>query len=209
MENNNTSSKKKILNIAFNLFASQGFAATSVRQIASAADVNISSIGYYFGGKEGLYREIIKSQLKNFSDTLSGKISKEKNIKVRIKFFAESLVDSLIQPPSPSILRIITRELVTDDPNITYLISDIISSFTGIFSSFFIGTETSRPKNIDTNSGIFDIFMLLAPVYFYFIVRKVVDNNILIDENEIKIFRDKLVNETYERGLKILEKINT
>lgn len=209
MENDNISSKKKILNIAFNLFASQGFSATSVRQIASAADVNISSIGYYFGGKEGLYREVIKSQLKNFSDALSGKISREKNIKIRIKFFAESLVDSLIEPPSPSILKIITRELVTDDPNITYLISDIISSFTGIFSSFFIGTEVPRPKNIDTNSGIFDIFMLLAPVYFYFIVRKVVDNNILIDENEIKIFRDKLVEETYERGLKILKKINT
>jgi TetR/AcrR family transcriptional regulator len=209
MENDNTSSKKKILNIAFNLFASQGFAATSVRQIASAAEVNISSIGYYFGGKEGLYREVIKSQLKNFSDTLSGKISKEKNIKTRIKFFAESLVDSLVEPPSPSILRIIIRELVTDDPNITYLISDIISSFTGIYSSFFIGTDVPKPKNIDTNSGIFDTFMLLAPVYFYFITRKLIDNNILIDENEIKIFKDKLVLETYERGLKILEKINT
>ena len=194
------------MDIAFNLFSSQGYAETSVRQIASAAEVNISSIGYYFGGKEGLYREVIKSQLTIFTDALSSKISKEKDIKKRIKFFAETLVDSLMG--SPSILKIITRELVNDEPEISYLTSDMISSFASIFSSFFQGTDMPRPKNIDTNSGIFDIFMLLAPVYFYFIARELIDNSILIDEDEIKKFRDKLIQETYERGLKILEKLN-
>jgi len=108
---------------------------------------------------------------------------------------------------TPSILKIITRELVTDEPEISYLMSDMISGFTSIFSSFFQGTDIPRPKNIDTNSGIFDIFMLLAPVYFYFIARQLIDNTILIDENEIKKFRDKLIDETYERGLKILENL--
>ncbi|MBN2038940.1 MAG: TetR/AcrR family transcriptional regulator [Spirochaetes bacterium] len=206
MENSTISSKKKIMEIAFNLFSSQGYAATSVRQIASTAEVNISSIGYYFGGKEGLYREVIKSQLKIFTDLLSDKISKEKNIKKRIKFFAETLVDSLMG--TPSILRIITRELVNDEPEISYLSGDMISNFTGIFSSFFQDIDTPRPDNIDTNSGIFDIFMLLAPVYFYFIARQLIDNTILIDDNEIKLFREKLILETYERGLKILEKLN-
>jgi AcrR family transcriptional regulator len=205
MENGGISSKKKILNIAFNLFASQGYSSTSVRQIASSADVNISSIGYYFGGKEGLYREVIKSHLKDFTDTLTGKILKEKDMKTRIKFFAETLVDSLMD--TPSILKIITRELVTEDPNVPYLLGDLIPSFTGIFSSFFEGTDFPRPKNTDTNSGIFDIFMLLAPVYFYFIVRRLVDNSILIDENETRKFREQLVDETYERGLKILDKL--
>ena len=109
---------------------------------------------------------------------------------------------------TPSILKIITRELVNDEPEISYLTSDMISNFTGIFSSFFQGTDVPRPKNIDTNSGIFDIFMLLAPVYFYFIARQLIDNTILIDDNEIKIFRENLIQETYERGLKILNKLN-
>ncbi len=206
MENGSHSSKEKILNIAFNLFADQGYSATSVRQIASSADVNISSIGYYFGGKEGLYREVINSHLKDFTDALGGKVTKERDIKIRIKFFAETLVDSLMD--TPSILKIITRELVTNDPDVSYLLGDLIPNFTGIFSSFFEGTDFPKPKNIDTNSGIFDIFMLLAPVYFYFIVRQLVDNNILMDEKEIKKFRDQLVEETYERGLKIMDKLD-
>ena len=139
MENNNLTSKKKLLDIAFNLFASQGYASTSVRQIASAADVNISSIGYYFGGKEGLYREVINSHLKDFANILSEKVKQESDMKKRIMFFAESLVDSLMD--TPSILKIITRELVTDDPDIAYLISDMVSSFTAIFSSFFGGFD--------------------------------------------------------------------
>ncbi len=202
---NNLSTKKKILGIAFYLFASQGYAATSIRQIASSAEVNISSIGYYFGGKEGLYREVINSHLKDFTDSLTEKISRESDIKKRIRLFAISLVDSLMD--SPSILQIITRELVTDDSDIPPLIGDLISTFTDIFYSFFEDTDIEIPDKIETSSGIFDIFMLLAPVYFYFIVRGLVDKNILIEESETRKFREQLIEETYERGLKILGKI--
>ena len=36
------------------LFGAKGFEATSTREIASAANANIASIAYHFGGKEGL-----------------------------------------------------------------------------------------------------------------------------------------------------------
>jgi AcrR family transcriptional regulator len=36
------------------LFGTKGFEATSTREIAAAADTNIASIAYHFGGKEGL-----------------------------------------------------------------------------------------------------------------------------------------------------------
>ena len=38
----------------------------SVRELASAAGVNLSMISYYFGGKEGLYAEILKEQFEGF-----------------------------------------------------------------------------------------------------------------------------------------------
>lgn len=41
---------------ALGLFGRKGFAATSTREIAAAANTNVASIAYHFGGKDGLRR---------------------------------------------------------------------------------------------------------------------------------------------------------
>jgi len=43
-----------LIEAGLRLFGSQGFAATSTRELAAAAATNIGSIAYHFGGKEGL-----------------------------------------------------------------------------------------------------------------------------------------------------------
>jgi AcrR family transcriptional regulator len=46
------------------LFAEKGFDATSTRDIAKSAGVNVSMISYYFGSKEKLFEEIFKVRMK-------------------------------------------------------------------------------------------------------------------------------------------------
>lgn len=46
--------KEHILNVAERLFAEDGFDAISVRAITQSAKVNLASINYHFGSKEGL-----------------------------------------------------------------------------------------------------------------------------------------------------------
>ena len=48
--------RQQLLHAALRLFAEKGFAKTSTRAIALAADANIGAISYYFGDKAGLYR---------------------------------------------------------------------------------------------------------------------------------------------------------
>jgi AcrR family transcriptional regulator len=50
--------RNRLLDAAMRLFAEHGFSKTSTRDIAEAAQVNISSISYYFGDKAGLYRAV-------------------------------------------------------------------------------------------------------------------------------------------------------
>ena len=52
-----------ILNTAERLFAERGYAATTMRQIASEAKVNGSMVSYYFGSKEALYNMIFTLRL--------------------------------------------------------------------------------------------------------------------------------------------------
>jgi len=54
--------QKNIISIAVPLFAMKGLNGVSVRELASAAGVNISMISYYFGGKEGLYSAVLAEQ---------------------------------------------------------------------------------------------------------------------------------------------------
>ena len=48
--------RARLLHAALLLFAENGFAKASIRDIAQAAGVNPASISYYFGDKNGLYR---------------------------------------------------------------------------------------------------------------------------------------------------------
>ncbi len=48
--------RQRLLDAALRLFAQQGYARTSTREIAEAAGVNVAAISYYFGDKAGLYR---------------------------------------------------------------------------------------------------------------------------------------------------------
>ena len=59
-------SKNKLLDSAFAEFAQNGYFGAKTRDIAGNADINISSILYYFGGKKGIYA----AALKNIVDTV-------------------------------------------------------------------------------------------------------------------------------------------
>jgi AcrR family transcriptional regulator len=52
--------RQRILDAALGEFADKGFAGARVREIAERAGVNAQLISYYFGGKEGLYEELVR-----------------------------------------------------------------------------------------------------------------------------------------------------
>ncbi|WP_094607698.1 hypothetical protein SPSIL_009420 [Sporomusa silvacetica DSM 10669] len=52
----------RIIDTATSLFAVLGFENVTINQLAEAAQVNVASISYYFGGKGSLYQVILKKQ---------------------------------------------------------------------------------------------------------------------------------------------------
>jgi AcrR family transcriptional regulator len=50
--------RERLLQAGLRLFAARGFAQTSTREIAEAAQVNVAAISYHFGDKAGLYRAV-------------------------------------------------------------------------------------------------------------------------------------------------------
>lgn len=52
-------SKRKLFDAAVQLFANKGFDAVSVRDITRAAELNVASLNYHFGGREGLLALVV------------------------------------------------------------------------------------------------------------------------------------------------------
>ena len=68
MTTHHFSTKDRILSAAEALFARQGFAATSLRQVTSRADVNIAAVNYHFGSKENLVNEVFRRRMDQMSE---------------------------------------------------------------------------------------------------------------------------------------------
>ena len=60
--------REKILDAAELLFIERGFAATSLRAIASRAGVNLAATHYHFGSKEGLLRATVDRRMEPLNE---------------------------------------------------------------------------------------------------------------------------------------------
>jgi AcrR family transcriptional regulator len=69
------STQDQIKSAARTLFLKQGYAATTTRDIAKAADTNVALINYYFRSKENLFAEIMIEQVRSFAHGLSSVVN--------------------------------------------------------------------------------------------------------------------------------------
>src|ERR1700730_5796797 len=60
--------RQALLDHATDVFAENGFDRASVREITRRADVNQAAINYHFGGKEALYREVLRLAVAALND---------------------------------------------------------------------------------------------------------------------------------------------
>jgi len=70
MENTNQNTEQQILEVAENLFLTNGFAATSTTEIAREVGCNQALIHYYFRTKDNLFNTIFEKKFKEFFEPL-------------------------------------------------------------------------------------------------------------------------------------------
>ena len=62
--------RQALITAALAVFAEKGFTAGSVRDITRRAKANGAAVNYHFGGKEGLYREVLRNALAAFENNV-------------------------------------------------------------------------------------------------------------------------------------------
>lgn len=159
------STKDAILEVALELFALQGYDATSTRQIAAKSNANLSAISYHFGSKEGLYRAIFHYCFGFIEAILDSAPNAPKE---KITHYATKI--SELHQKNPYIARLFIENVTHAKP----FVSEDIAHYQGKMREFFF-----RALKDGVAQGIFrrdmDIpstaIALLGVINFYFIIR--------------------------------------
>jgi AcrR family transcriptional regulator len=126
------SARSRLMEAATKLFAEHGLEGTSTRDIAKAADLNISLISYYFGGKEGLYRAIIvdfahqaKAHVENFLQPIDLKNLTRDDFKLGMRRFIQGMMPMKLATRDHQ--KILHRELLAGLPHARDVHEDIFA----------------------------------------------------------------------------------
>jgi AcrR family transcriptional regulator len=85
--------KQRIFDAAVFLFARKGFAAVSVREIATKARVNIAMINYYYGGKAGILKAIVNACYEKYYNTIKEIGEKDLPLEEHVRLMIRTVVD--------------------------------------------------------------------------------------------------------------------
>lgn len=144
-----------ILDAAEQLFASQGFHGTSVRDIAHAADVNIAMISYYFGSKEKLIEAIFLKRIVGWKSVLETALTDESlSFETRFDKLVETYVGRIFNNPCFNLMMM--RAQIQADLGVNDLIHQNKLEVHGIISAFI---KAGQEKGV-FNDGV-DILMMV------------------------------------------------
>ena len=120
-----TDTSAAIARAALQRFAAQGFEATSLREIARDAGVDVALISYRFGGKHGLWKEIVSQAAVDLHDALDLALRERVagNAQDRLAHSARAFLAYLLD--RPEVPRLLLRDITIDSDRSQWLLETL------------------------------------------------------------------------------------
>ncbi len=188
--------KSHILQIAQELFSHKGFDATTVRDIADKAAVNVAMISYYFGSKEGLMEFLFHERMDEARLKMETLI-KDKSIPPfeKIEMMLKEYISKVMK--NQSFYKIlITEHLMSDNKKsvILKLLAALKLNYANLYTEII--KEGQRKKIFKKNVDVVMALNTMTGTVIHFVVNKqhyVTFNNIKnLDESFERKMEEKL-----------------
>ena len=163
--------RDKLLSAGTELFAVQGFAGVSIRELATAAGVNSALISYHFGGKAGLYEAVVTAQYERLVGKFETIAASTATMEEKIRMYADVIRRNHTED-QPLMARLIQGELTSPTACLENVVRKYTVRIAGIISGVLrqgIQSGTFR-QDIDP---VFAAMTLAGMLNFYFILREV------------------------------------
>ncbi|MGN0104012.1 TetR/AcrR family transcriptional regulator [Bifidobacterium thermacidophilum] len=130
--------REQLIEIGRALFASKGFEAVSVEEIAASAKVSKPIVYEHFGGKEGLYAVVVDREMRALTDALIGSLSDTDAHPRQIVERAALALLTYIEE-NPEGFQVLVRDSPSTDPTGSFssLLGDVSSKVEQILVEWF------------------------------------------------------------------------
>ena len=151
--NSSGSTKERILGAAEVLFAQHGFDGASLRQLTTAAGVNLAAVNYHFGSKERLVEEVFRRRLDSLNAKRLAALAKVADAEDTT---LEDVLDAYIRPAldlshdgnGSLFMRVLARAFAEHDDTLRQFLSEnyghVMRQFTAEFARLL--PQLSKPE---------------------------------------------------------------
>ena len=160
--------REDILDAAEDLFARQGFAATSLREVAEVVGANPAMVHYYFGSKEALLRQVVE----RITEPLAASLAEMKAAgQVRSEDLVRLLFSALKMNPNMPLLMV--REVMLPGGTMRdHFLAEIAPRLGGAFPGILAGEQEQGRIATDLDPNIISLLLLSLSI-FPFIARNI------------------------------------
>ena len=188
-----SSARFRLLEEAQKLFALKGLFGVSVREIAKSAGVNAAMISYYFGGKEGLYREILHHAMALVEEHTQGLYYEHLSPRERITCYVRGIIH--LHRANPYCAKVLLQEIQHPSSSLQETVLPGISRMArGMQEALQKGQDSGEfRRDIPPHLGA---YFVAAMVNFYFlqasmvrsILPELANQDVLLEESVLKVF---------------------
>ena len=111
--------RQQLLEVAGQVFAEQGYARATSKEICERANANIAAVNYHFGGKDGLYAAVLEeahSRLVSI-DLVAAAVKDQKDPQAGLRMFLSRIVGEIARRDQGAWeLRVLSREVLAPTP---------------------------------------------------------------------------------------------
>ncbi|MGA2646552.1 MAG: CerR family C-terminal domain-containing protein [Candidatus Sulfotelmatobacter sp.] len=121
------STREKLVEVAGRIFAEHGYHATTVREIVKRSGANIAAVNYHFGGKLGLYTEVLQQLVRAARvDAINSALDQNAPPEDILRAIIRARLQSVTRPKVQDLhVRIMMHELVQPTPALSRVVNEV------------------------------------------------------------------------------------
>jgi TetR/AcrR family transcriptional regulator, regulator of cefoperazone and chloramphenicol sensitivity len=120
--------RQRLIDASARLFAERGFSKVTVREICRRAHANVAAVNYHFGGKQGLYDEIVSAAIQTMQQTTEEirKAGANQPPEQQLAIFVRIFLSRVMEHRDGWIHRLMTREFNDPTPALDRVIRNVV-----------------------------------------------------------------------------------